>query len=183
MAVIAIDLDGCLYSYHSAFVYMARNCLGVDMPDASEWDHWNWPFQYLSDYEQEWMEDEAVKLGLYRYGHIMKGGILAVRKIAETHDVIVVTHRPREAVRDTLAWLTYADLPLSGLHILSDGQPKSSVKWDLLIDDKFNNITDAVCHARKAVLFDQAWNREDHALYRATWERMEGTIERALRPE
>jgi 5'(3')-deoxyribonucleotidase len=180
VSIIAVDLDGTMYEYHSAFVYMARNYLGVDMPDASEWERWDWPYQFMHQGERRWMEEAAPRKGLYRYGHIMKGAIIGIRKLAERHDVVIITHRPRVAVQDTLAWLTYANLPLSGLHILSEGQSKSSVQYDLLIDDRPENIEDAIGHGRQGVVFDQPWNQDYPALYRATWEEMEDVVAKAL---
>jgi 5'(3')-deoxyribonucleotidase len=136
MSIIAVDLDGTSYEYHTAYCYMARTYLDVDIR-AEDWLTWDYPEEVLTTQEELWwMDNEAPKLGLYRYGHIMKGAIIGIRKLAEKHDVIVITHRPRSAVADTLAWLVYANLPLSGVHILSDGQAKTSVEYDLLIDDR-----------------------------------------------
>lgn len=181
MATIGIDVDGTMYQYHTAFVYMARHYLGVNMPPAWAWDSWDWPYQYLTESEAEWMRTTAVELGLYRYGHIMKGAIVAIRELAREHDIIAITHRPRNAVPDTLAWLTYADLPLSGVHILTERQAKSVVAYDVLIDDKPANVEDAIGHGRIGVLFDQPWNKEYHARYCSTWAGMGDEVAEALR--
>lgn len=170
-----------MYQYHSAFVYMARNYLGVNMPPDFCWDTWNWQYQYLTDVEAKWMATEAVDLGLFRYGHVMKGAIIAVRELAQQHELIVVTHRPKNAVKDTLAWLTYVDLPFVGVNILSGRTPKTSVPWDLLIDDKPDNLDDAIGHNRAAVLFDQPWNKEYRTRYRSDWKEMGETVNAALR--
>lgn len=180
MSVLGIDLDGTLYNYHTAFVYMARNYLGVKIPDASEWSHWGWPDEYLDEFEHRWMHQDAIALGLYRYGHIMKGAIIACRKLAAQHDLVVVTHRPRAAVRDTIAWLNYVNLPFSGINILSSGQPKTAVDWDLLIDDKTENIDDALLCGRKGILFDRPWNKDYQATQRGDWSTMERQVAKAF---
>lgn len=180
MSTIAIDLDGTAYEYHTAYCYMAREYLYADIK-AEDWKDWDYPDAVLSPMQASWMTEMAPSQGLYRYGHIMKGAIVGIRKLAERHELVVVTHRPREAVSDTLAWLVYADLPVSGVHILSDRQAKSSVAWDILIDDREFNIEDAVNHARVGILYDQPWNQHYTARYRATWADMEEKVADALR--
>jgi 5'(3')-deoxyribonucleotidase len=180
VSIIAVDLDGTSYQYESAYCYMARTYLGLNIK-VEDWDSWDFPVRTIEREDLRWwMANEAPKLGLYRYGHIMKGAIVALRKMSEQHELVVVTHRPRVAVSDTLAWLVYADLPLAGVHILSDGQAKSSVVYDLLIDDRPENIEDAIGHGRQGVVFDQPWNQNYPALYRATWEGMEDVVAQAL---
>ena len=155
---IAIDMDGVLYEYDSAARYMLRelrDCSGL----MEESDNWDFIRRSVHPMDWEWLQTEAVKLGLYRYGHITTGAIIGMRELAVSHELVVVTHRPRAAVRDTIAWLAYVKLPLAGVHILSDGQPKSSVEADVLVDDKLENIKDWTDHGRQAILFDRRWNR------------------------
>lgn len=181
MSTIGVDLDGVVYQFHSAWAYMLRTYRGVVMPPENQWQ-WDTPDVYGSEEDREWLWTEGVRLGLFRYGHIEKGAIVGLRALSEKHEVVAVTHRPRVAVPDTLAFLSYANLPWSGVHILSEKQPKTSVAWDVLIDDKPENIEDAVHHARAAVLFKQPWNQHYGAKYRANWTNMEETIDRVLRP-
>ena len=166
---IAVDLDGVQYKFHSAYRYMMVNMRGVDMPPDSEWSYWDWPDQFTTPADREWMWSEGVKLGLFRYGHIVKGTVLGVRALAEHHDLVVVTHRPRQAVADTIAWLSFVNLPYTGIHILSNQEPKTEVPWDVLIDDKPENIIDAVRAGRRGILFEQPWNEGFVAEAAAGW--------------
>src|SRR5438093_1066807 len=85
--------------------------------------------------------DHSIRLGLFRYGHVVRGAVKGVRELAEIGDVVAVTSRPQNAVEDTLAWLLFMKLPLSGVHILSRGEKKSSVRptCDVYIDDNVEN--------------------------------------------
>lgn len=158
--IINVDLDGVLYDYHGAYCYMANEYFRPkEWLYVADWDAWNYPAQVLSFPQLDWMDAEAVDLGLYRYGHVIKGGIVGIRKLeAMGHQLQVVTHRPRHAVQDTLDWLSYVRLPFSGIHILSDEQPKTDVPGDLLIDDKLSNCEDYWEAGRYAFLFKRPWN-------------------------
>ena len=104
-----------------------------------------------------------MKLGLFRHGHLYPGTIKAIRRLSELGDVIVITHRPKHAVHDTLAWLAYQNLPLSGIHILTGQEPKSSAepKCDAYLDDKIENCFDLHhnTQARLVALMDRPWNQ------------------------
>lgn len=157
---IAIDCDGVLYQFHSAFVYMANAYLGYDFDVERDWTSWMAVEKKMSAGDRKWMWDLGVDLGLFRYGHVEKGAIIGVRELHQMgHELLLVTHRTRRAVKDTIAWLNYVDLPFDQIHILSDNQPKSSIEADILIDDKPENLVDWANHGRMAIRFDQPWNR------------------------
>ncbi len=157
---VCCDIDGTMYSFQGAYTYMAREYLGVQMPPMSEWE-WDTPSHILTKEDQDWMWTKGVELGLFRYGHIIKGTVIGVRKLHEMgYSLSVVTHRPRSTTKDTIAWLDYINLPFDEVHILSDGEPKSSVSGDILIDDKPENMTDWHDHGRRGVLFSQPWNQD-----------------------
>jgi hypothetical protein len=65
-------------------------------------------------------------------------------------------------VTDTLAWLGLLNLPLAGVHLLTNQEPKSLVEpqCDLYLDDKPNNVYDlrAFTHARLVCLMRRPWN-------------------------
>lgn len=139
-----------------------REYRGVDVPKIEEfWFDFNSFKGHGTKEDHQWMWAEGVKLGLFRYGHVTTGAIVGVRKLAEQgHKLSVVTHRPAAAVQDTLDWLSYVRLPFTGVHILSNQEPKTTVDWDLLIDDKPENIKQAEFEGRVGVLFDQPWNKD-----------------------
>lgn len=160
---IALDCDGVIYSYDSAARYMLREyrgCKGLDEPST----HWDFIQETVSPSDWDWLWSEGVKRGLFRYGHGIRGAIIGIRKLAEAgHELLIVTHRPRSAVRDTIDWLSYMHLPVSEVHILSDEEPKTFVKADILIDDKWENVKAWSDVGRFAILFSQPWNRQGHA--------------------
>lgn len=166
---IAIDMDEVLYSFERTARYLLRNVyprrekLGSLRAPFAQWDIAG----IVGDNAYKWLFEDGIKAGLFRHGHVITGAMLGVRALkAAGHELIVVTHRPSAGVQDTLAWLDFHfgreyPYPWSGINILSGGEPKTEVPWDLIIDDSPANIEDAFEAGRGGVLFGAAWNDED----------------------
>ena len=166
---IGVDIDGVMYMWEKTARYMLREILPdspytKDGPLGEVSNGWDYIENNMSKEHWKWLWTEGVKLGLFRHGHLYPGTIKAIRRLAELGEVIAITHRPKQAVHDTLAWLAYQNLPLSGLHLLTDGEPKSSVKpeCDVYLDDKFENCEDlaAGTGAELVCLMDRLWNSD-----------------------
>jgi 5'(3')-deoxyribonucleotidase len=166
---IGVDIDGVMYEWSKTARYMLREILPnspytKDGPLGVESQHWDYIQKHVAPEHWKWLWTEGVRLGLFRHGHMCPGTIEAIRKLSELGDIIVVTHRPAAAVADTLAWLSYQRLPLSGIHILTNQEPKSSVaKCDVFIDDKPENCEDLAAIGTAACLMDRPWNQ--HSSY------------------
>jgi uncharacterized HAD superfamily protein len=164
---IGLDIDGVLYSWEKTARYMLREVLPnspytKDGPLGHKSTHWNYIQENVSPQDWKWLWNEGVRLGLFRHGHLFPGTIKCVRRLADMGDVVVITHRPKQAVEDTLAWLTYQRLPLAGVHILSGQEPKSSVKplCNVYIDDKPENCDDLAMRTGASVfIMDREWNQ------------------------
>jgi len=165
---IGLDIDGVCYMWQKTACYMIRevlpNSLYKDLPLREEfWSRWDWLKDQITPEHWEWLWTEGVRLGLFRYGHMYPGTIQAVRTLAEQeHEVVLITHRPKSAVPDTLAWLGLLNLPLSGLHLLTNVEPKSRVRpmCDVYLDDKPDNVEDLFenTDAKAVVLMRRPWN-------------------------
>lgn len=164
---IGIDIDGVMYAWDKTARYMLRDVL----PNSpykevlkQESTGWDWIKGQVSPEHWNWLWTEGIRLGLFRYGHLYPGTIQAIRKLAEIGDVVLITHRPKEAVPDTLAWLALQNLPLSGLHLLTRGEPKSIVhpQCNVYLDDKPENFVDFRdrTNARLVALMRRPWNAD-----------------------
>lgn len=162
---IGLDIDGVMYTWDRTARYMLRKVL----PNSpyidtlrEESQSWDWIKDKVSPEHWDWLWTEGIRLGLFRYGNLHTGTIQAVRRLAELGEVILITHRPRAAVTDTLAWLAFLNLPLAGVHILTDQQPKSIVcpQCDVYVDDKWENVQDLYTntHAKAVCLMRRPWN-------------------------
>lgn len=158
---IAVDLDGVCYEFQRTYRYMMREYLRVEMPPVDQfWHHWDAQMQYGEIADHKWMWAQGVERGLFRYGHMVTGARRGLEALYDMgHDLVIVTHRPANATPDTVDWLSLnlKGLPYS-LHILSGGENKASVDWDVLIDDRPENIQAAQDCGRIGILFSQPWN-------------------------
>ncbi len=162
---VGIDLDGVCYEWQRTYRYMMNEYRGTRIPPVETfWDSWDAVDQFTSQEDRDWMWTEGVRLGLFRYGHVTTGAIVGLRRlIAADHSLYVVTHRPAVAVPDTLAWLNYINIPWTGVHILSNGESKSSIEVDVLVDDRTENVLEWALTGRPALVFDQPWNQQASA--------------------
>lgn len=156
---IAIDLDGVCYEFERTARYMLREyrgCGGLETA-STEWD---WIKRQVGADDWKWLWSEGVKLGLFRYGHMVKGCRIGLQELTRKHKIEIVTHRPRRAVTDTMDWVSlfFRDIPLDGFHMLSDGEPKSVIACDILIDDKPENLAEWASHGRTGIILTQPWN-------------------------
>jgi len=168
---VALDCDEVLYSWQRTARYLLRN---VYKGDVMGYDLYQ-PFRewviadQIGDEAYTWLFDEGVRQGLFRHGHVITGAMLGVRSLkAAGYDLIIVTHRPANAVQDTLAWIDFHfgkedPYPWAGVSILSQGEPKSEVAWDVLVDDSPKNIDNAFAAGRVGIQFAADWNANDGA--------------------
>jgi 5'(3')-deoxyribonucleotidase len=178
---IAIDLDGVVYEFQRTFRYMLNTYRGAKLgPVETWWTSWDACDRYTTEQDREWIWTEGVRLGLFRYGHVVTGAIFGLRGLIDRGDSLyVATHRPASAVPDTLAWLSYINIPWTGVHILSNGESKTDVDADVLVDDRTENVMEWSLSGRRAVLFDRPWNTGLRAtnVYRARgWEEVTDAI-------
>lgn len=162
---------------------------GHNLPPIEEWWFgWDSLQERISDDDWRWLWSDGVeKHGLFRHGHVGKGAIEGIQRLSQVVDVVVITARPKNAVNDTLAWLAYNQFPVSEVHILTAGEPKSSVKvCDFYVDDALHNLEDLVTNTDgKVLLWDRPWNREVSEVWAgwrqrstrvATWDEVYETV-------
>lgn len=179
---IGLDIDGVMYQWSRTARKILRdelpNDLGVEPvytqegPLGRESDNWDYISQNVDPEHWKWLWDRGVsEYGLFRYGFYYKDTPQAIRKLADYGDIILITHRPKTAVKDTLDWITYffRPLPLHGVHLLTSQEPKSGVKpeCDIYLDDKPENIDDLAenTSAKCVALMDREWNQH----YKMPW--------------
>lgn len=190
MKRIGIDLDGVVYEWDKTARYMLREVYPGPLTEYSrhlltyESRSWDYIMDSVPEQAWDWLWTEGVRLGLFRYGHVVQGAVNGVRQLALGADVEVITHRPANAVEDTLAWLSFMKLPIRGVHLLTHGEPKASVRprFDLYIDDKPGNCA-SLSGVGDVIMFGRAWNQDWTGLTRGT-ERVVGwpaTVEAARR--
>lgn len=165
-----IDIDGVMYMFDKTARYMLRTEKGYTRDQLGRPSrYWNEIKDIVSNNDWQWLWTGGVKNGLFRYGHLFTGSIEAIRELNELGDCVVMTHRPRNAVQDTLDWLSYLNLPFMEVHLMTNGEQKSAVKCDLYVDDKPENCVDFNDNTNGIPLL---WTRESNG----DWDEDSGTF-------
>ena len=175
---LGLDIDGCVYDWFGAYRFLANHHLKAGLPPVEQiWDGTRTDADFLTVEQQEWMWTHGVEFGLFRYGHIIKGAVEALREISAFMDIVVITHRPtswhievseearRKGIKDTIAWLNLLaeDVRFVETHILEKSRPKSSIVCDAYLDDGIPVMEDLKANTPSTTLlalFDQPWNRK-----------------------
>lgn len=178
---IAVDLDGVVYDWEGTVRYLIAKHWDISLPVSTSWDSIE---QSVSPVVWRWLWTDGIDLGLFRYGHHLKGSVDGLRELAQIGTLEVVTHRPRSALQDTLRFI--ANLPdvFSGVHFLTEQQPKSSVGCDVYLDDAAHVIKQVTSAGAMAVIFSQPWNQDlPVAIARRAknWDAVPNAVERQSR--
>ena len=151
-----IDIDGVLYKWEPAARFLLRHYRDYQLEPSQSWD-------YIKDHIDrgtwDWLWTVGIQKGLFRHGNCYMGAFEALKHINKTHDITLITSRPREAVEDTLAWVAYHKIPAREVHILGEGQKKSAVPCDWYLDDNVANAVDLSSTGKPVVLWDRPWNK------------------------
>lgn len=178
---IAVDLDGVVYDWGGTVKYLIRQHWGITLPDST---HWNYVEENVPPEAWRWLWTDGVELGLFRYGHHLKGSVDGLRELSRLGDLEVVTHRPRAALQDTLRFI--ANLPdvFAGVHFLTNSEPKSIIGCDVYLDDAPHVAEDVTAAGKRAVLFSQPWNANARGYIRANgWNDVVPAVQAALGKE
>jgi 5'(3')-deoxyribonucleotidase len=165
---IGMDIDGVLYKWIPTARYLIEAQFGIKVPESKHWDTIK---ESIPAEAWRWLWAAGVERGLFRHGNAYKGSFDAMDAIvAQGHILHLCTYRPERARQDTEDWVAFHRIPHSGLHILDSKVPKSSLKCDLYVDDKPENIADVVSHGYKGLLWNRPWNYAERGYERiSSW--------------
>ena len=85
-------------------------------------------------------------------------GKIIERLKTENYRISILTRRERKTIPYVYYWLETNSIDCDDLIYIFDSHPKSIYPFDILIDDAPQNIVD-IKFPKKAILFDQPWNR------------------------
>lgn len=164
---IVVDVDGVLYAWSKTARYMLRTYRGHSRsgPMGRESTHWDYIKDNVSPADWDWLWTEAIDLGLFRHGHVVRDGIVALKALREAgYTLHALTHRPKNAKvkLDTMQWIEF-HFPATFAKVTITGHEVSKSEYEegfLLIDDSPRNVTEWRASSRPAFLFDAEWNRE-----------------------
>ena len=171
-----LDLDNVIYDWEGHARWLLRTWWDIDLPVSTDYDMIR---QRIGRERWDWLFDDGVsKFGLFSGGPILKDAAIILPEIALTHDVVVLTRRPRSAIRDTYDWLHRHMIHPSELVILHDvpgkgdaiTRAKADVECDWYVDDSPAEVEDLDRRGKDVYLMDRPWNQQCTAGIRvANW--------------
>ena len=161
---IAVDMDGTLSDWVGA---LRLHALSKGYPENKIWTEplkWNFADQWgMTGTEFAELFADAIHNG---YMWITdKPDVEGLNVVDELYKavfpMIVVTHRDVFAAKTiaeerTLNWVRSWNVPIEKIHVT--GEDKTAIEWDILIDDKVENIRDAENAGREGYLLAKPWN-------------------------
>lgn len=170
---VAVDVDGVVADFATPCNFWLASQLGCERQPI---DKWNWYENYYPLKGQKlvqlvwddfWRMTREEGEGWFDTLPIIDGAQDGVRRLTRAgHRCFFLTARNEKHYRpQTFEWLSRHGLVplLDGLgeYLIMD-RNKHDYEFDLLVDDRPDNVAAAEAAGRRAVLFDQPWNR--HAL-------------------
>lgn len=162
---IGVDLDGVIYKWTETARFLLKWRFGVEVGESLHWDYIK---EQITESQWLWLwqadEDGGVGRGLFRQGHCYKGSFETLKELSLLGDIVIITHRPKSAIPDTLDWLAFNKIPASTVHLMYREEPKSSVKPEcqIYVDDKAENCIDLAENTDGLVcLWSRPWNAGD----------------------
>jgi hypothetical protein len=185
MAKLGIDLDGVLYNWGSAAIDVFLN---EDLPEpldevqrmrlqgpAEGWSHFE---DVVGKANWDWFWKRGNELNIFLRGEAYHDNVDVTRKLAETHDVYLITSRPPRYSHQTFEWLGDQELRARGvLHYSNKAKLASALDLRVLVDDNPELLSTFLLKARGslkgAFIYGQArpWNRGlvPTSYYRFRW--------------
>lgn len=165
-----VDLDGVVYQWEPTARGLLHAHWGVEI---SESQTWGWIADRLVERlgpalgkeATSWLyRYEGAAAGLWRLGEPYPDAIEALQRLSVSHDVVIITKRPRVALVDTAEWLLrHGVFPMELIvQPPDDSRPKSSVLCDWYVDDRGANVDELSehCPESRVFLMDRPWNQE-----------------------
>ncbi|MEO1056201.1 MAG: hypothetical protein AAFY28_04725 [Actinomycetota bacterium] len=157
---LGIDLDGVVADFNAGWISRYNAQFGTELHS----DHvteWNAPLA-LTHFEKmgafwAWARTSGDGASIFRVLAPYDGAIDALGGLARSHQVVIITTKPRFAIHDTYAWLAEHRVPTSEVHIVDD---KTVVDCDVYLDDADHNI-DALATAHPDAVvcrYVRPWN-------------------------
>ncbi len=155
---IALDVDGVLADIVHVWLeeYNRNYNRSVQKDEIQQWDFWKGLgydkyrfYEELSKCWARWAEVPAMEQDLGS----------AVGRLNSLGSVDIVTARDPASTPFVKQWLEHNGIRYNEYVAVMRGRDKANLDYDIFIDDSPPNITSIVSQGKRALIYDQPWNR------------------------
>lgn len=177
---LGIDLDGVVADFNTGWTtrYNEEHGTTLGPEHITAWGSMIPLTRFASmDEFWEWARNDAGP-GLFRHLPALPGALEALHRLAERHDVVIVTTKPPWAYAETFSWLADHDVPATEVHITEE---KWWVDCDVYLDDGPHNLEALLTERsdRTVCRYVQPWNAPvPGAIDIAGWDDFEALVDR-----
>ena len=159
MVRIFVDVDNVIADFQTPF----RKCLNkktgkkLKIEDIKEFDFYK-DFQISQDLEKTYHKEFAAKNG-YEELKIVKRARTGLRCLRRLGDVKYITARPIDKRDITYRWFSKHRLPIRpDSLVFSKDKTSYAAKYDIIVEDKWEDAILAAEKGKDVILFDYPWN-------------------------
>lgn len=155
---IALDVDGVLADIMHVWLeeYNRNYNRSVSKDEIVQWDFWKGLgydkyrfYEELSRCWARWMDVPAMEHDLAD----------AVEKLNSVGMVDIVTARDPASTKFVKQWLKHNEIAYSEYVAVARGRDKAELAYDIFIDDSPLNVASIASKGKRALIYDQPWNR------------------------
>lgn len=182
---LGIDLDGVVADFNSGWIRFYNRDFDAGVTE-DRVTHWNiipdlTHFATMDEF-WEWSLD-LDGATLFRHLDPYPGTIEVAKRLAASHDLVVITAKPASARADTMEWLIEHEFPTDEVHIVGIHSPaaKPKVLADAYLDDGPYVLPHLIAERPEAAIhrFVRPWNDPvPGAIDVHDWDEFEASIDR-----
>ncbi len=170
--IINVDSDGVVYNLMGILTARTEKQQGRPLPAAENFGLSNWE---LSREEVDKIFERESQKGLFGYGEAIEGAVDGVLRLADNHQVRIVTNKSSKALgkgsnaamQDTIQWYDGVGLLDKVEMVFVDGYGKQGYPANVVIDDQPN--LQWVQEDAANILFDRTWNQKVTGKAKGPW--------------
>lgn len=165
---IAIDIDGVLRDFvgsvHKQLIKHQLVVPETPQPKITAWDMHQFYPEIPKEKIYQFIFNSGYTWSIFADAEPYPGAKQFVEDLeAAGHVVGLVTSQNKNGWRGTVSWMHYTGVSASNIHCIRfdrGEKSKSNLGYEVLLDDKPENVQDFIDNGGKAFLFDQPWNQE-----------------------
>jgi 5'(3')-deoxyribonucleotidase len=159
---LGIDLDGVVADFNKGWIDQYNAEFGTDIAhDATTTWSGMVGLTHFPDMHAfwEWARDFG-NGSIFRHLDTYPAALPALERLAQEHDLVIITTKPDWAVHDTFAWISDKKLPAREVHIVRMDAPKWVIDCDVYLEDAPHHLAE-LCRQRPDALvvrYVRPWN-------------------------